>query len=186
RGIFASARASLLRLGRAQVMRTEVMASTLPQTHTGGHCLWRPPGLRSVPGARMVRRKSRRQPWTIVRPPSSRRWQGQLEPHPAAGRIEVALKGWRFGRLHPQHIGRAIALAQQARAADKVCRLLHGRGALDARAGGDLLEVYAQAGVAFLITGLAVVALSTTRIDRSGGLRTAIVARAPRFTTSSP
>src|SRR5207237_1149132 len=66
----------------------------------------------------------------------------------------------RVVRLDLQHDkGGAVALAQHAAALGEFGFAGDRAGALDAGAGGDLFEVDAEAGVALLVTGLAVMAV---------------------------
>src|SRR2546429_9701615 len=87
----------------------------------------------------------------------------------AGGRVHVALEGRRVVRLDLQHDkGGAVALAQHAAALGEFGFAGDRAGALDAGAGGDLFEVDAEAGVALLVTGLAVMAVFDPRVPGIG------------------
>src|SRR6266508_6067546 len=98
------------------------------------------------------------------------------EPVAAEGGVEVAPEWRRLGRPDPQHDeGGAVALADQARARGDVGFRRHRVGALDAGAGRHLFEVDAEARVALLPAGLAVMAVvdaddrEVGRVDHSDG-----------------
>src|SRR5262245_6129384 len=93
-------------------------------------------------------------PWPLSRP------QRPPEPVPAERRVEIALGVWRLGGLDAQQYETgAVALADEARADGEIGLLRDRHGAPDAGADRDLLQVDAEAGMALLPAGLAVVAV---------------------------
>ena len=114
--------------------------------------------------------------------------QRRAEADAAGGRVHVALVGRRIVRLDPQHHkGGAVALAQEpARRPPRSASLATVRVRLIPAPDGDLFEIDAEAGMAFLVAGLAVMAVIDDRIARFAGFSTAIVASAPRFISNSP
>src|SRR4051812_9504005 len=83
---------------------------------------------------------------------SSRAEQRAAEPHPAGGRVEVALIGRGLVGLHLQyHKGRAVAFAQHAATIGEFALARYGAGALDPGTRGNLFEIDTEAGVALLV-----------------------------------
>jgi uncharacterized membrane protein YfcA len=75
-------------------------------------------------------------------------------------RVHEPLVSRRVVRHHPQHHhARAVAFAEHARALRDILGPLDGAGGLDAGADRHLLQIDAAIGVAFLVAGLAVVAV---------------------------
>src|SRR5207253_8902909 len=86
--------------------------------------------------------------------------QRRLEADADGGRMHVALEAGRVGRLDAQqHERGAVAGAQETGAVGDLLGAADGARHLDAGADGDLLEIDAEAGMALLIAGLAVMAV---------------------------
>jgi hypothetical protein len=95
--------------------------------------------------------------------PLARAEQRAAKADPARGGFHVALVGRRVVGLDTQHDkGRAVTLAQQAAALGEIGLACECAGAFDAGAGRDFFEVDAEAGVALLVAGLAVMAVPLT------------------------
>ena len=111
---------------------------------------------------------------------NSLRPQRGLETVAAERGIEVAFEFGGLGRPHAQqHERRAVALADHARAVRDVGFGRDRAGALDAGADRHLLQVDAEAGMAFLPAGLAVVTVvdaddrEVRRVDHRDGRKRA-------------
>src|SRR6516225_1838458 len=105
----------------------------------------------------------------------------------ASGWIYVALEGRRIDRLHAQqNKGGAVALTQEAGAVGEIELSGDRARCLDARGGSDLFEIDPEAGVAFLIPGLAVMTVVDAEDRKIRRFSTPIVASAPTFINSSP
>jgi len=86
--------------------------------------------------------------------------QRAAEADAAGGWVHIALVGRRVVGLDLQHDeGGAVAVAQHPAALGELALAGERAGALDAGTGGDPLEIDAEAGVALLVTGLAVMAI---------------------------
>ena len=91
---------------------------------------------------------------------TARRAYRRSKANAVTGRIQHRPETWRIRRLHPdQHERGTVAFAKEARAGGDVGLLFDRARELDAGAHRDLLQIGAEAGVALLIAGLAVMAV---------------------------